>query len=126
LNLTDQAKKDLRPKLLNVVVNEDMHPDEIFQNQTLRPILKFQHETIIRMTQEYIKNKKNIYHNLNAEQKSDYLKNTLLADRMKSHELKGIIIAMFTLNELEYYLENKSRINKRIQALLFQRMEGAV
>ena len=126
MNLTDQAKLDLRPILPNVIVNDEMHPDEVFQNQTLRPILKLQHETIIRMTQEYIKNRKNIYHNLRAEQKSDYIKNTLLADRMNSHELKEIIIGMFTLDEMEYYLENKSRINKRIQALLFQRMEGAV
>ncbi len=122
----DQDKISMRPTLPNVVVDDSMTLDEQFQNKTLRPIMKMQHDLILAMTGMYIKKKKNVFHNLTAEKKSDYIKNNLLADRMIIHELRGLVIGMFTIEEMEYYLDNRSALNKRIQNLFFERIKSGV
>ena len=70
----------------------------------------------------FLKMKKNVFYNLENAKRAAYVKNNLLADRMVIHELRGLIIGLFTTAELAYYLENKAAINKRIQALLLQRI----
>ena len=122
----DQDKISMRPTLPNVVVDDSMTLDEQFQNKTLRPIMKMQHDLILAMTGMYIKKKKNVFHNLTAEKKSDYIKNNLLADRMIIHELRGLVIGMFTIEEMEYYLDNRSALNKRIQNLFFERIKSGM
>lgn len=125
MQLHNKNKISIRPELPNVVINDNMTSDEKFQNGTLRPILKMQHDLVIAMTKEYIKVKKNTFYNLKKEERAGYIKNNLLADRMIVHELRGLVIGQFTSQEVEYYLENKSAINGRIQSFLFQRIESA-
>jgi len=122
----NQDKISIRPELPHVVVDDTMTQDEQFQNKTLRPIMKMQHELILAMTDMYIKKKKNVYHNLTSEKKSDYIKNNLLADRMIIHELRGLVIGMFTKEEIKYYLDNRSTLNKRIQNLFFERIKSGM
>lgn len=124
LNSSDKNKISIRPKIAKAVVNENMMPDEKFQNESLRPILKMQHELLIVLIKEFIILKKNAYYELSNEKKPDYIKNNLLADKRILHELRGLVLGLFTLEEMEYYLNNKSSINKRIQSLLFQRISS--
>jgi hypothetical protein len=81
-----------------------------------------QHSIIDLLIDKYIKKKKNAFYKLNLDQRPDYIKNKLLGDKMIIHELRGLILGLFTDKEIEFYLENQSKINKRIQALLFQRI----
>ena len=124
MNVFDAGKLGIRPTLANVIVKENMSPDEQFQNETLRPILKLQHELIIALVKEYFKKKKNVFYNLTLDKREDYIKNNLLGDPKIIHELRGLVIGLFTKEEIERYLKNKSTVNKRIQALLFQRING--
>jgi hypothetical protein len=120
----DKERITIRPKLDHLIITDAMSKDEQFQNASLRPILKMQHEVISSMVSEYLKMKKNTFYNLSKEQKPKYLKETLLADRNVLHELRGIIIGMFSSEEMTYYLDNKSAVNKRIQSLLLQRISS--
>jgi len=122
MNTYNKDKLSIRPQLPNTIINDDMTADELFQNDTLRPILKMQHDLIAFMLKEYIKVKKNAYYKLSIENRSHYVKNNILADRMIIHELRGLVIGLFTSEELVYYLAHKSAMNKRIQSLLFQRI----
>ena len=122
MNSYHKDKLSIRPILAKLVIHDNMTPDEQFQNQTLRPILKMQHELIILMVTAYIKMKKNAFYKLSNEKRPDYIKNNLLADRMIINELRGLVIGLFTVEETAYYLNNKSAISKRIQSLLFQRI----
>ena len=119
-------KINIRPILEKLVIDDIMTLDEKFQNESLRPILKMQHDLIVLMINEFIKMKKNAFYNLSIERRPDYIKDNLLGDRMVIHELRGIVIGLFTLEETDYYLKNKSTINKRIQSLLFQRISSFV
>jgi len=124
MNIYDTEKLSLRPHLPNVIIDENMNPDERFQNETLRPIMKIQHELIIALVKGYFKKKKNAFYNLTLDKREDYIKTNLLGDPKIIHELRGLVIGLFTIEEMEYYLLNKATINKRIQALLLQRMTG--
>lgn len=124
MNQYNTNKLDIRPQLPNLDLGDSMTPDEKFQNETLRPILKLQHEIIILMVKEYFAVKKNAFFKLSAEKQPGYIKNNLLADKMISHELRGIVIGQFTSDETEYYLSNKVSIKKRIQSLLLQRISS--
>ncbi len=126
MNVFDTGKLSIRPTLANVIVKENMNPDESFQNETLRPILKLQHKLIIVLVKEYFKKKKNVFYNLTLEKREDYVKSNLLGDPKIIHELRGLVIGLFTNEEMEPYLKNKSTVNKRIQALLFQRINGII
>ena len=86
--------------------------------------MKLQHELIIALVKEYFKKKKNVFYNLTLDKREDYIKNNLLGDPKIIHELRGLVIGLFTKEEIERYLKNKSTVNKRIQALLFQRING--
>ena len=117
----DNDKVSIRP-LLKDLIHDEMTKDERFQNETLRPILKMQHELINLLMQIYIKNKKSVFYDLSLERRPSYIKKDLLGDPKIIHELRGLVIGMFTTDELTYYFENKGAINKRIQALLLQRI----
>jgi len=124
MNTYDIEKLNLRPELPNVIIEDNMNPDECFQNETLRPILKIQHELIITLVKGYFKKKKNVFYNLTVDKREGYIKSNLLGDPKIIHELRGLVIGLFTSEEMERYLNNTSTINKRIQALLFQRING--
>lgn len=105
----------LRPAV-EISIHGEKNAEEQFMHQTLRPVLKFQHDLICQLlkAEQHIdlnllggKNKteseKRAY--LNAyTRKNAGLKNTLL----------GAIIGLFGQEEIAYYLENRKGINKRI------------
>ena len=117
-----QSKIDMRPQLPNVIFNDSMSPDEIFQNKSLRPILKIQDQLLRVMMKEYIRVKKNTYYNISIEERRGYIKDNILGDRMILNEIRGIVLGLFTADEMQYYVTNKPAINKRIHSLLFQRI----
>ena len=121
MNIYNNDKLRIRPELKDLL-NDEMTKEEKFQNATLRPILKMQHELVSLLVQTYIENKKGVYYDLSMERRPAYIKKNILGDPKITHELRGLVIGMFTTDELAYYLENKGAINKRIQALLHQRV----
>ena len=121
MNTYNNDKINIRPELKGLL-NDEMTKDERFQNVTLRPILKMQHELINLLIQIHIKNKKSVFYDLSLERRPTYIKKDILGDPKIIHGLRGLVIGLFTVDELIYYLENKGAINKRIQALLYQRV----
>ena len=124
MNSYNTQKLSIRPAIPTLEVKEHMASEEEFQNQSLRPILKLQHEILQLLVKSYFEQKKNAFYKLSAERKPGYLKDILLQDRSIVHELRGLVIGQFTTDEMSYYLGNKSEINKRIQSLLLQRISS--
>lgn len=111
----------LRPSINTIDKEKNMSPEEIFQNNTLRPILKFQNDILI----ELIKSN-NHYTSLLKEINSD--KDSLLAIKdffNKETQLKltitGVIIGLFSIEELAFYNQNSKELNKRIIQMVAQR-----
>lgn len=118
----DKNKTEIRPVLDLESADGSKTAEETFQNETLRPILKMQHELIRSMVHHYFRIKKNVFYNLKSEQRPPYIKNNLLGDKMIRYQLTGMVIGLFTTTEVDYYISNQSAINKRIQSLLYQRI----
>ena len=113
--------KDLRPL---VAINQEVNmlAIEKFQNEVLRPIIKFQHElifaTLVQQThfRDLFKHQQTLTHKFNYT-KQFITKNT----ELRGHFI-GLIIGLLTTEEHQEYLKNKADINKRIIQIITQRI----
>jgi hypothetical protein len=100
-------------------ITEDLNR---FQNFTLRAVLKLQNDVLVRICVDFLQ--KN-YKNFSQQQSLDKVK--LLQQALKSNiQLKtllfGVIAGFLTSEELDFYLQNISEINKRLSAFIFKRV----
>ena len=100
--------------------------EEIFQNKTLRPILKLQNDLFIRSFINYVNKQKNQFYTLSKEKKLLYIENAIHKDIKFRNALKGMIIALFTIEEFNEYIQNSSSLNKRMMNLLIERLKDNV
>ena len=95
---------------------------EIFQSQSLRPILKLQNELILSLMNHYLAEHKVVVKNLTDHKKieriNDLVKNNLPLKQL----LLGIVIAHFTNEELMFYYANKKEVVKRIITMMLERI----
>jgi hypothetical protein len=108
------------------IVTKDSSPEEKFQNETLRPILKFQNDLFIEVFRNYAVKQKGVFFSLSPEKKMSYIENTIQRDIKFRNSLKGIIIGMFTVTEYKDYIQNSSNLNKRMMNLLIERIKSQI
>lgn len=120
----DSLMKDLRPILPQATFGEEVKAMERFQNQTLRPILKFQNDLLIGLFRDYLKSKKVQFDTLAPQQQLEKIKKVLQGDQRFRPILLGGIIGLMTAEELNIYLPQKSEFNKRIISMLIQRFQS--
>ena len=108
------------------MVNSQSSIEETFQNQTIRPILKLQNDLLIQVFINYAIKQKNVFFSLTPEKKLNYIENVIQKDIKFRNSLKGMIIALFTVEEYLEYIKNSSNINKRMMNLLIERLKSQV
>jgi hypothetical protein len=108
------------------VTFENSSLEELFQNKTLRPILKLQNDLFIEVFINYAIKQKNVFFTLTPEKKLGYIENVIQRDIKFRNSLKGMIIALFTVNEYKEYIKNSSNLNKRMMNLLIERLKSQV
>ena len=115
-------RKHIRPiiKGINSILNKSV--EEEFQNQTLRPIIKLQHELLIAHFRAYLVSKKCNFKQFTQVKQEAYIAVVFLKDNSYKFELKGIVIGQFTTDEYTMYANNKSDYNKRILTMIKQRI----
>lgn len=95
-------------------------PLEQFQNECLRPILKFQNNLIVALFKAQI-------HTAEIPAKGSALENfiklRLQKDTALRNTLVGAVLGLFTADELEFYIQHKNELSKRILTMLVQRLE---
>ena len=111
----------IRPVLSNVRIFESMSSDERFQNTTIRPVIKLQHDLLIEVFKNYIAKHKNVFYELPLQKQLDYIENAIQKDMKFRNSVKGIIIGQFTVEEYTIYIENSSALNKRIMNIVKER-----
>lgn len=116
----------IRPEILGARVTENMSDDEIFQNGTLRPIIKFQNPLFIGMFKNYIAKYKNAFHQLSAQKRFEYIETAVQKDMKFRNSLKGIVIGQFTLEEYTTYIKNSSALNKRMMNMVVERLKDQI
>jgi hypothetical protein len=112
--------KSLRPEIFSE--QSTWNEMETFQNEVLRPVLKFQHDLIIRLTKDQILFQKQIANVSSIEQKRDILKRFFISQANFKYFIIGQICGLLTTSEFEFYLKNKKELDKRITNMLADRI----
>ncbi len=114
--------KAIRPTIASAQVRDNMSPEERFQNETLRPIIKMQNHLLIVVFKNYIAKHKNVFYDLSLNKQLDYIENAIHKDMKFRNSLKGMIIGQFTVEEYEIYIQNSSALNKRMMNIVKERL----
>ena len=125
MDLRDRSILELRGEILGEI-NTQSSDEEIFQNRTIRPILKFQNSLFVASFLNYVNKHKNDFYKLSVEKKLLFIENAIQKDIKFRNALKGMVIAMFTTDEFSEYIKNSSRLNKRMMNLLIERLKDQV
>jgi hypothetical protein len=115
----------IRNETIGFISNESSL-EELFQNRTLRPILKFQNDLFLNIFINYAVKQKKVFFILSPEKKLHYIENVIQRDIKFRNLLKGTIIALFTEQEYQDYTKNSSNLNKRMMNLLIERLKSQV
>jgi hypothetical protein len=116
----------LRPELSQLRVHDQMSEQELFQNQTLRPILKLQNDLIVALFRHYIEKHKGVFYEISPERKMDYIESAIHKDMKFRNILKGLVLGQFTLEEYQIYSADSSALNKRILSMIKERLKSQV
>ncbi|PQB04429.1 glyoxalase [Aureitalea marina] len=122
----DQVLLQLRPTIESARIMSGMSQEEIFQNQTLRPVAKLQNNLLLEIFRNYVRKHKNVFYDLSIEKRLDYIENAIHKDMKFRNSLKGTIIGQFTLEEYRVYTENSSALNKRMMNIVKERLKSHV
>jgi hypothetical protein len=121
----DAFLREFRGETLGTV-SAQSSPDELFQNQTIRPILKLQNDLFIAVFINYVNKNKADFYSYTVEKKLQTIENSIQKDIKFRNSLKGIVMALFTIEEYDIYIQNSSSLNKRMMNLLIDRLKSQV
>ena len=113
----------LRPNIECIKHDLQTGDIEAFQNNTIRPILKFQNTLLIELFLGYCRQYKGAFFKLNMPNQLDYISHSIRTNKNFRSMLIGTIVALFTSEELLVYKQNTSAFNKRIVNMLIQRLQ---
>lgn len=116
----------MRPEILSAVTFEKIGSEEQFQNQTLRPIIKFQKDLFIEAFRNYTQKHKNTFLKLSIEKRLHYIENAIQKDIKFRNSLKGMVIGQFTVEEYIMYTRNSSALNKRMMNLIKDSLQESI
>jgi hypothetical protein len=94
-------------------------PLEQFQNNCLRPILKFQNNLIVALFKAQVQTAEIPPKGAALE---NFVKLRIQKDTALRNILVGLVLALLTEDEMSFYLNHKSELSKRIVAMLCQRL----
>ncbi|OOV13209.1 glyoxalase [Flavobacterium sp. LM4] len=117
--------KEFRGETLGTI-SAQSSADELFQNQTIRPILKLQNDLFIAVFINYVNKNKADFYSYTVEKKLQVIENSIQKDIKFRNSLKGIVMALFTIEEYDTYIQNSSSLNKRMMNLLTDRLKSQV
>jgi hypothetical protein len=121
----DNHVLEIRGEALGIITNQSSS-GEVFQNKTLRPILKLQNDLFVAVFINYAVKQKGAFFSLSPEKKMNYIENAIQRDIKFRNSLKGMIIGLFTVDEYNEYIQNSSNLNKRMMNMLIERLKNQI
>ena len=122
----DRQVVNLRPVITNINSELVKSDQEKFQNEILRPIIKFQHELIIKIFNSYLQTKNINLTSMSQDNRIAKITSIFQNDRSLIIELKCIVVAYFTTSEYENYTSMKSEVNKRLIQIIRERILSVI
>ena len=121
----DNHVLEIRGEALGTITNQSSN-EEVFQNKTLRPILKLQNDLLITVLINYAVKQKGVFFSLSPEKKMAYIENVIQRDIKFRNSLKGMVFGLFTVDEYNEYIQNSSNLNKRMMNMLIERLKSQI
>ncbi|MEZ4932872.1 MAG: hypothetical protein R2788_12225 [Saprospiraceae bacterium] len=119
----DDQLSSIRPTLPNAEFNDDSSLAEQFQNETLRPILKFQNDILLHIFRQYFEQRKGVFYKLKHNQQKAYIEQAVQKDLRFRSLLTGVIVGHFTELEWEDYLGDEAELRRRMMTMLVKRVQ---
>lgn len=126
MNKRSENLHTIRPIIASAKIYHAMSSDEKFQNETLRPIIKMQHDLFVAVFKNYISKRKNVFYELSLQKQLDYIENAIHKDMKFRNSIKGMIIGQFTIEEYDTYIQNSSALNKRMMNIVKNRLINSI
>mgnify|MGYP006998167867 CR=1 FL=1 len=99
-----------------------MSAEERFQNETVRPIIKMQHDLLITHFQHYLKAKKYQLDDSADKKLVEFITSSFQKDQQLRNTVQGLIIGHFTVDEYKQFADIASETNKRIIQITKERI----
>ena len=112
----------IRPDIKKHQTFDNMSEEERFQNATLRPVLKLQNPLLLAAFINYANKHKGVFYELSLEKRLKYVETAICKDQKFRNALKGMLIGQFTVAEYKFYIQNSSKLNKRMMNLVIVRL----
>jgi hypothetical protein len=119
----DEALIALRPAV-ETDDTANTAPAEQFQNQTLRPILKLQHDLLLDTFRDYCQKRKDTFARLPRTERLAYIEHALQTDQKFKNRLVGYVVGHFTAGEWRIFRNNEAELTRRTVSLLIQRLQS--
>lgn len=117
------TKLDLREDL-NLPSSELTSEIEKFQNQCLRPILKFQNEVYVALFDLYAIKQKMELATITREKRRLFIEQSLQKDVALKNMMIGITIGLLSNTEIKTYVAESKELNRRIITMVIKRLES--
>lgn len=114
--------KSLRPELPNVINSDEISEVELFQNEVLRPILKFQNEVLTAIFISNLKKRDFDFTKMNLKGRIEYVNNVIQKDLGMRNVLIGMILGLLTVEELVQYYQHETEYRRRISKMVIDRL----
>lgn len=101
---------------------ETMTALELFQNEILRPILKFQNTGLCRLTLSYCYQMNPAFSSLSGTKKRKMINELLSGNQALRNQLTGMIISFLDDSDWKFYETQQKDIHKRIFQMITVRV----
>ena len=116
----------MRPNIKGINLEASVSKDELFQNQTLRPIIKLQHDIIIKSFEEYLEQHKIKWDQFGSKEKTQTVQKAYTKNSAFRNYNLGLIAGLFTKEEMQYYLLNRAGVCKRVIQIIKERVDNTL
>ncbi len=113
---------NLRSSLSNVVTKAETSEIELFQNEVLRPILKFQNELIKSVFVGSLNKHEKDFSKMNHQGRLDYITRVIQKDLGLRNVLIGVVLGMMTVDEIFQYYLHENEYRRRISKMIMERL----
>ncbi len=113
---------NLRSSLSNVVTKAETSEIELFQNEVLRPILKFQNELIKSVFVGSLNKHEKDFSKMNPQGRLDYITRVIQKDLGLRNVLIGAVLGIMTVDEIFQYYLHENEYRRRISKMVIERL----
>ena len=114
----------IRPNIDTINKSLKTKDVEVFQNNVLRPILKFQNDLLLQIFIDYANQYKGVFFKLSDHEKLSYIQQALSTNQRLRSLILGTIVGLFAVEDFGFYKLNSSALNKRIITMTIQRLQS--